>query len=443
MYKMVRVRYGRPMTAARPHAAPAPAASAPGSAPAVIRGDAMRRANLGALLREVHQAPCTRSDLVERTGLTRAAVGSLLATLTEAGLVVERAGADPAPERRRPGRPSLVVDCDPRPAALACEITADALSLAVIGLGGRVLARSTVEHLTDGDVHPSGDASPSTSPTSPAAIAERLGREARELLAALPVDTVVLGVGVAVAGVVQRSSGRVVVAPNLGWEDVPLAEVVGAVLDRDLPVAVANEADLGLLAECRRGAAVGAADVVYVSAEAGVGGGVLVGGRPVHGAGGYAGELGHVPVRPDGEACRCGAHGCWETEIGEAALLRRAGRSPGAGRRGVAWLETRARVGDAAAAEAFAETGRWVGAGLAGLVNLLNPEVAVLGGYLASAFDLVGPAALAELSARALSVTRADVRVVPAHLGADAALVGAAELAFERVLADPLLVARA
>ncbi len=100
-------------------------------------------------------------------------------------------------------------------------------------------------------------------------------------------------------------------------------------------------------------------------------------------------------------------------------------------------------MGDERAAAAFAETGRWVGAGLAGLVNLLNPEAAVLGGYLASAFDLVAPTLLDELSARSLAVARDGVRVVPARLGADAALIGAAELAFERVLADPLSFARA
>ncbi len=427
MYKMSRTRYVPVMSS-------------------VIRGDGMRRTNLGTLLREVHQAPCTRSDLVERTGLTRAAVASLLAVLADAGLVVERAADDPAPQRRRPGRPSLVVDCDTRAVVLACEVSADALSLAVVGLGGRVMARTTVDHVPVRDDAHDGD-SPGTderrrAATTPEAITARLGREAHMLLRALPPDTVVFGVGVAVAGVVQRSSGRVVVAPNLGWSDVPLGALVADVLEGCLPVAVANEADLGLLAECRRGAAVGAADVVYVSAEAGVGGGVLVGGQPVHGAGGYAGELGHLPVHPDGEACRCGARGCWETEIGEAALLRRAGRSPSSGRRGVAWLETRARVGDELALGAFAETGRWVGTGLAGLVNLLNPEVAVLGGYLASAFDLVAPAALAELSARALAVSRDGVRVVPARLGGDAALVGAAELAAERVLADPLSFAR-
>lgn len=408
----------------------------------VIRGDQMRRANLSTLLRQVQRGPCTRSQLVERTGLTRAAVGSLLAVLADVGLVVERDAGDDPLVHRRPGRPSLVVACTDHTMSLACGITADAVVVAVIDLGGRVLGRMTADH--DG-----------TAGSDPATVVAEVGRLARRLLDQVGGrlgggthdgqrdDAMLLGVGVAVAGVVERPAGRVVLAPNLGWTDVPLAAMVADELGGTVPVWVANEADLGLLAECHRGAAVGCDDVVYVSAEIGVGGGVLVGGRPVHGAGGYAGELGHVPVHPDGAPCRCGSSGCWETEIGEAALLRRAGRAPSAGRRGVAWAEARARIGDERALAAFAETGRWVGVGLAGLVNLLNPEVAVLGGYLASSFDLMAPAIGAELETRALGVSRRGVRVVPAVLGADAPLVGAAELAAEWVLADPVAVARA
>lgn len=398
-----------------------------------MRGDLMRRANLSTLLRQVQLAPCTRSQLVERTGLTRAAVGSLLAVLAEAGLVDERdAAGEPSASAgpRRPGRPSLLVTCADRTVSLACEITADEVVVAVVELGGRVVGRLATEH--DGPVS-----------SDPRRLVREVGRLSRELLGALPPGSVLLGAGVAVAGIVERASGRVVLAPNLGWAEVPLAAMVGAELGGAVPVWVANEADLGLVAECRRGAAVGCDDVVYVSAEVGVGGGVLVGGRAVHGAGGFAGELGHLPVRIDGEPCRCGARGCWETEIGEAALLRRAGRAVTTGRRGVAWTEARARVGDERAIAAFHETGTWVGTGLAGLVNLLNPEVAVLGGYLAAAFDLVAPAVSAELEARALGVARQGVRVVPALLGADAPLVGAAELAAEWVLADPAAVSRA
>jgi len=242
-----------------------------------------------------------------------------------------------------------------------------------------------------------------------------------------------------VAGVVDRADGRVVLAPNIGWRDVRLQDLVVAAFDHVAPVTVANEADLGMLAECGRGAAVGRRNVVYISGEAGVGGGVLVDGVPLRGATGYAGELGHIPVNPDGGRCRCGASGCWETEIGEAAVLRRAGvRRARQGRRSVEALLASAAQSDDRALAAMRETGRWIGVGLAGLVNLLNPEIVVLGGFFAEAFEHLRPSLLAELEARALAATRSGVTIVPAALGIDAALIGAAELGFESVLSDPV-----
>src|SRR5690606_8340626 len=119
------------------------------------------------------------------------------------------------------------------------------------------------------------------------------------------------------------------------WRDVPLGERLSAALSLDVPVELANEADLGALAEHRRGAAMGADAVLYVTGEVGVGGNVLVNGQPLSGAAGYAGEIGHLFVNPDGRRCGCGAIGCWETEIGERAMLARAGRPRNGGREAV------------------------------------------------------------------------------------------------------------
>ena len=133
-------------------------------------------------------------------------------------------------------------------------------------------------------------------------------------------------------GVVRRADGLVSMAPNLGWTDEPLGERLAAVFGDDIPISIANEADLGALAEARRGAAVGADHVLFVSGEVGVGGGLIVDGQPFTGVAGYGGEIGHMPVNPTGRPCRCGAVGCWETEVGAASLLRRAGRSSQGGR---------------------------------------------------------------------------------------------------------------
>jgi predicted NBD/HSP70 family sugar kinase len=226
-------------------------------------------------------------------------------------------------------------------------------------------------------------------------------------------------------------------APNLGWRDVALGERIREALDVRLPISVANEADMGALGEQRRGAAIGSNHVLYISGEVGVGGGLIVDGQPFSGLAGYAGEVGHIPVNPAGSVCRCGSVGCWETEVGEPALLARAGRPPGGGRAEVDAALRDAEAGSPIALNAFSNVGRWLGVGLAGLVNVLNPELIVLGGLFGRIHPFVSAPLRAELDRLALEASREVVRVVPATLGVDALLVGAAELAFEPLLADP------
>jgi D-xylose transport system substrate-binding protein len=138
-----------------------------------------------------------------------------------------------------------------------------------------------------------------------------------------------------------------------------------------------------------------------------------------------------------GTTCRCGSIGCWETEVGEPALLARAGLPVDGGRAAVDAVRARAAAGDATALGALAEVGLWLGIGLAGLVNMLNPARVVLGGHLASLHRFVAATIEDTLDHRALRAPRALVEIVPATLGVDAAVLGAAELAFEPILADP------
>jgi predicted NBD/HSP70 family sugar kinase len=205
----------------------------------------------------------------------------------------------------------------------------------------------------------------------------------------------------------------------------------------DVPIAFANEADLAVLAEHRRGAARDIDDVLLIWGSIGVGGGLIVDGRPLIGAAGYGGEVGHIPVNPDGLPCRCGSIGCWETEVGTMALLRRAGRSPQAGREAFEGLLAEAEAGVPAALDAFNDTARWLGIGLAGIVNVLNPSLVLLGGRLTASYPYVRSTLEAELDRRVLRASRRLVRVVPTSLGDDAPLLGAAELAFGPLLADP------
>ena len=242
-----------------------------------------------------------------------------------------------------------------------------------------------------------------------------------------------MGVGLGVPGIIRGEDGLVRLAPNLGWRDVPftkiLAERLGPI---GMPV-LGNDADLGALSEHLRGAGVGVDDLVYLSGEVGVGAGVIVGGRKLEGAGGYAGEIGHMPFIPDGKVCHCGARGCWETEIGAPAIALAVGcPADQVGALGE-FLE-----GVNEATPDLRIVGRHLGRGLAGAVNLLNPRVIVLGGYLRSLFPLVREDVDAELAVHALQAPREQVLVTLPGLGGDSVLHGAAELAFEPLLADPV-----
>jgi predicted NBD/HSP70 family sugar kinase len=178
-------------------------------------------------------------------------------------------------------------------------------------------------------------------------------------------------------------------------------------------------------------------NVLYVAGEVGVGGGMIVDGRLVSGAAGYAGEIGHLTVNPAGARCRCGSTGCWETEVGEGVLLALAGHPADAGRAGIDAVLREAEAGSEAALRAIDHVGRWLGIGLGGIVNILNPRLIILGGPHARLHPLVRARLEVELNRHALPASRALVDVVPAALGVNAPLVGASELAFEPLLADP------
>ncbi len=385
------------------------------------RSETVRRANLSAIIRDLHLGgPRSRSGLVLRTGLTRGAIRGLIGELVAAELVAEHRSASAG----TPGRPSpLVRPRADRALTLAIEINIDSLAVAIVGLGGKVHELRRVDRVR---AHVS--------------VAEIVGDIVALLAPVLPDlrgNPALTGIGVAVAGIVRRSDGVVRHAPNLGWRDVQLGRELESALRLPAPVSVANEADLGGLAEHRRGAAIGFDDVLYVSGEVGVGGNAIVGGRPLIGGDGYAAEVGHMVVRRDGAACGCGSRGCWETEIGERALLQRGGYDPDGGRAAVTALIEDARTGQARALGALEETATWLGLGLGSLVNVLNPTRVVLGGLFERIHPLVSGTVTRALARQSLPASRELVQVVPGRLGIDAPLIGAAELAFDDLLADP------
>jgi predicted NBD/HSP70 family sugar kinase len=390
--------------------------------PVGLRSETVRSANLSTVLRALHlDGPMSRSEMVARTGLTRSAVGALIGELARAGLVVER----PAVSDGSPGRPSPVaVVRSEHNVALAVDVLVDSIGVAAIGLGGVVLESVRIDR-------PRSRVSVERTIVD---IADAVAKVERGLVP----SSRIVGLGVGVAGIVRRSDGTVMFAPNLGWRDVPFGALLDEALASRFDMFLANEADLAVLAEVRRGAAKGVDDVVCIWGEVGVGGGFVARGEPITGASGFAGEVGHMPVNPDGLHCQCGSIGCWETEIGEGSLLRRTGRPVDGGRAEVDAVLAEAAAGIPSVLEALAIEARWLGIGLGGLINALNPSMVVLGGLFGRLHPLIGDTLDAEVGRRATASARAGLRVVPSSLGADTVLLGAAELAFENLLADPL-----
>ncbi|WFE25058.1 ROK family transcriptional regulator [Solwaraspora sp. WMMD791] len=381
----------------------------------------IRRQNLGALLRHVHlHGATTRAELTTTLGLNRSTIGALTADLAAAGLVSEGG----ARETGRAGRPSLVVRPESqRVYAYALSIEVDRLRAARVGLGGRILDVRTADR-------PRG--------TLAAEAVGPLAGFVKELHQSVPAGSVFVGSGVAVSGMVRRDDGMVRLGPTMGWVDEPLGAALAEALGDDRGVLVGNVSDLCALAEHARGAAVGCDHVIYLYGDVGVGAGIIAGGRRVTGHGGYGGEVGHMVVHPGGRPCLCGSRGCWETEIGEHALIQAAGRTGAIGREAVLAVVDAADRGDGLAQAAIRQVGDWLGFGVANLVNIFNPETVVFGGTLRDVYLAAAAHVRSRLNSIALPACREHVRLRTPKLGDDAPLIGAAELAFEQLLADPL-----
>lgn len=257
----------------------------------------------------------------------------------------------------------------------------------------------------------------------------------------------ITAVGIGAAGWIDASRSRVLFAPNLAWRDEPLRERVADLVG--VPVVVENDGNAAAWAEFRYGAARDAPDsMALVTIGTGVGGGLIVDGSLVRGKHGMAAEMGHMRVVPDGHRCGCGRRGCLEQYASGTALVRyareRAEADPGSARILLELaggqsdaitgpLVTRAALeGDPASCAAFGEVGRWLGSGLADLVQLLDPEVLVVGGGVVEAGELLmAPTRAAFLDQLPIRGELPLPPVVTAQMGNMAGVVGAAELARE------------
>ncbi|MEU9137958.1 ROK family transcriptional regulator [Streptomyces sp. NPDC048404] len=376
----------------------------------------MRRRNLSRVMHTVSdEGPLSRAAVASHIGLTRAAISTLVDELIRTGLLEEL-----GPERPgRVGRPgSALAVSGHGPAGIGAEVGVDHLAVCAVDLRGAVRARA-VRHGTN-----RGRAAVPVIQELTALVRQVVAEADREGL--WPA-----GLAVAVPGLVARDARTVVQAPNLGWHDTDLGELLPA----EWPLTVDNEANFGGLAELWLGDTT-PRDFLHVSAEIGIGAAVLVDGQLLRGTRGFAGELGHVPVCPEGPECPCGGRGCLEQYAGEEAVLRAAGLEPGEDRVGL--LSRRAADGDPDVRRALRDAGTALGIALTGAVNLLDPETVVLGGALAGLAPWLLPSLEDELARRTAGPA---CPVSVSRLGSEGPLLGAAHSVVRAVLDDPAAVA--
>jgi len=388
-----------------------------------------RGENMGTLLGLLRtDGPWSRARLAEMSGLSRATVASVVDDLASRGLVVlgdRRADGSP-------GRPGQSVALDGRGLwGLGLEVGGYQVDGVALDLSGRTVFERR-DDVSEGIDDWRG------------VTARLAGLIDATRAAAIEQGARLLEVQIAVPGMVDSAHGVVVVAPNIGWQGLAVADEVSAHLSEPLPVRVANDANLAAVAEHAYGTVAGTPDLVVLTGELGVGAGIVVQGQILQGAEGYAGEVGHVQIDPAGRDCSCGRRGCWETMVGFRAVLQAAAVGDDPVRDPAVDVEVRvddiarrAAEGDTRTLHALHAVGADLGRGAAWLVNVFNPGALVLGGFFAPLAPYLIEAMRAEMAPRILATGLGGCRVVQSALGFTAASRGGAYLALSSVFSDP------
>ncbi|MCU1493282.1 MAG: hypothetical protein JWO62_1046 [Acidimicrobiaceae bacterium] len=392
----------------------------------------VRRNNLEVVLRRLSKArTASRAEIAADTGLTRATVSRLIGELIELGLVRETGRV-----AGQLGRPGTGLELNGRHVlAVGTELNVDSVTAVVRDLSGAERARR----------RRAVDAAGLGPESSVSLLAELCEQTIDEALTGDRSAARLVGVGVAIPGVVDASQSIIIEAPNLHWKDVPLGAMVRKALPWiDAPIVVDNDANFAALAEFWSGPFAGTSNLVYIIGEVGIGGGILLGGKPLPGNGGRAGEVGHMCVDPNGPRCGCGRRGCWEALVGLNAFLRQLGTESdfhGPELRIRAVLE-RAKAGEQLVLDALDSLGTWIGLGAANIVNVLSPEIIILGGYFPYFAEWIMPSIHRAVRERVMVAREQPDRLVAmSTLRFQAAAIGAALHVIDRVLSNPVELA--
>jgi len=353
-----------------------------------------------------HQ-PVSRADLARLMKVRRGVASLLVSELLQEALIFEGALGEAVGRGRRPT--FLYIDSRQR-CVVGVDIRATRTYIMVTDLMGRQIG-GVSSFQTNKDV---------------TGLTQELARRVKQSLAEHKDVGAVEGIGVAVPGMVDPAGGRVLHAPTLGWRDVNLRDPLVAALGNQVHIENSGKACALAQLWATRSDVVASGNSVFVSVSDGVGVGVIVNGELLRGRHNTAGEFGHVPLSIDGPRCSCGATGCWEAYISNIATLSRyfgrdpSGRKPHASERAIFTVEdliARARAGDARALAAINSTARYLGLGLASIINAVDPARIYIGGEITTAWNLIEPIVRAALRERTLTDFggATEISVVPAE----------------------------
>ncbi|MET8086498.1 ROK family transcriptional regulator [Micromonospora sp. NPDC005197] len=384
----------------------------------------VRLRNRSALLTKLFlDAPLTRQDLVRSTGLSQPAVSNVVADLIDEGIVAEAGAAE-----SDGGRPSMLLRVAPRYAfVIGVDVGETRVRVELFDFAMTLLA--SIEYPLD------------PARTEPDVVAGHVLAGIEVVTGKARVATAdVLGVGIGVSGVVEQGVEAVVHAQALGWDRVPLERLIAA--GTDLPLHIDNGAKTLGQAEMWFGAGRGARHAVFALVGSGVGAAVVTNGATYRGASSSAGEWGHTTLVYGGRACRCGARGCLEAYVGAEAIIdryreaRRGRAVPGEDEESQLAALVTAAESSATARRVLDDTAGYLGAGVANLINLFNPERVVLGGWAAMALGDLLPAVREAAGRQALRQPYEQASIELCRLGVDAVALGAATLPIARFLTD-------
>jgi glucokinase-like ROK family protein len=375
------------------------------------------------LLRHDH---LSRVDLARLTGLSSTTITNLITELLEQAIVVEEG---PEMLQRRPGagRPRTALRLVPEARyAVGLHIGVGNIRVAVTDLRAQIVSYHSLVHSLD-----------QSAETVLADTLDLIKRAISE--SGVPVNKII-GIGVGASGLVNPETGCNLLAPNLGWRNVPIRDWLAERID--LPVCVDNNVRAMALGEALFGAARNVRVLAFVYARIGAGAGIVVDGQLYRGSGAGAGEIGHITVIPDGgDLCRCGNRGCLETVVCEPVIVdlaRELASHNGQGLLAQALNQQNitldrvfavARAGDIPTRTMLAQRARYMGIALANLVNILNPELILLGGIFYQGRDLLLPTVEATMRQRAFADLDQQIHLQPTSFGSRAGVVGAAALA--------------